>query len=58
MKSVYIGVRLPADVVESITLLATVQYRSRSNMLEVLVREGLEGHKKELESIDKVAEVQ
>lgn len=42
-----LAVTLPPDLVEQIDALAAIEHRSRTSMLEMLVRAGLRDHRKD-----------
>lgn len=46
-KDTYVGLRLPKELVETVDGIAEIEFRSRSNMIEVLLRMGLGLYKSE-----------
>jgi len=52
MNSKFLSVRLPEELVDCVDKLAKKQIRSRSNMIEVLLQECVELHRRELDEIE------
>lgn len=40
-KDAYVGIRIPKDLVEQLDKIAEIEVRSRSNLIEVLIRKCL-----------------
>jgi predicted transcriptional regulator len=51
MKNTFLSIRLSAKLIASIDALARKQLRTRSNMVEYLLRECMALHKEELDEI-------